>query len=128
MALINIRETSSVNIPVATLTHLSIPTAVLHGSIYWVPKNTIMNITADIALPDGDLMVMSESLSDATNPKDADRFVATISGGKMTMTVFFEKAGNYRFNAARINRGLDRIGAGVHLSFDDIEFDVYAKV
>ena len=112
-------------IPVLPLTNINITNAVLHGSIYWIAENAVMTITGDVALPDGDVMVMAERVVDAIHVVDDARFIATIANGVMTMNVKFVSTGNYKFSAARLNRGLDRIGAGVHLSFDDIEFDVY---
>jgi len=111
--------------PILPLTNINIANAVLHGSIYWIAENTAMTITGDVALPDGDVMVMAERVVDASHVVDDARFIANIANGVMTMNVKFVSTGNYKFSADRLNRGLDRIGAGVHLSFDDIEFDVY---
>jgi len=111
--------------PVVPLTNVVITNAVLHSSIYWVAENTAMVITGNVALPDGDYMLMAERVVDATQVVDDARFIATVLAGVMTINVTFKSTGNYKFSAARLNRGLDRIGAGVHLSFADIEFDVY---
>lgn len=114
-----------VPVPVLPLTGISIANAQLVGSIYWIPENTVMVASGNIALPDGQYMIMVERVIDSSKVVDDARFVATVAGGVMTMNVVFQSTGNYKFSAERLNRGLDRIGAGVHLAFDDIEFDVY---
>ncbi len=117
--------TTSKILPVLPLTNIAITNAVLHGSIYWIAENTAMVITGNVALPDGAYMLMAERVIDATQVVDDARFIATVLAGKMTINITFKSTGNYKFSAARLNRGLDRISAGVHLSFNDIEFDVY---
>ena len=111
--------------PVMPLTNLSITNAEKVGYIYWSEENVSMTITADCALPDGSLIVMAEQVVDATSAVSDTRFKATILDGVVTIQARFSKSGNYMITADRVNRGLDRIGAGVHLSFDDIEFDIY---
>jgi hypothetical protein len=111
--------------PVLSLTNIAITSAQLVGSIYWVSENTLMAITGEVALPNGEYMVMAERVIDATQVVDDARFKATVLNGVMTINATFKITGNYKFSAERLNRGLDRIGAGVHLAFDDIEFDVY---
>lgn len=111
--------------PVLPLTNINITNAVLNGAIYWIAENSPMVITGDVSLPDGSYMVMAERVIDGSQVVDDARFKAIVSNGKMTINAIFKTTGNYLFSADRLNRGLDRIGANVHLGFDDIEFDVY---
>ena len=84
-----------------------------------------MTATGDIALPDGDYMMMAEKVVNGSIVVDDERMKATVLNGSLSMNVSFPNAGNYIISAKRLNEGFDRIGAGIHLSFDDIEFDVY---
>jgi hypothetical protein len=112
--------------PIAPLTNLVIDSpANKVGDIYWLERDTDAVVTGDLALPDGEYMIMAERVANATNVIDDVRFVATILNGKFTMTVHFPITGNYLLTAKRMNEGLDRIGSPVHLSFDDVEFDIY---
>lgn len=112
--------------PVAPLSNLVIDSpANKVGDIYWLQRDTDAVVTADLALPDGEYMIMAERVANATNVIDDVRFVATILNGKFTMTVHFPITGNYLLTAKRMNEGLDRINSPVHLSFDDVEFDIY---
>jgi len=112
--------------PVLPMTNLVVSSeAILTGNIYWLTKDVAATVTADLALPDGEYMIIAERVVDATQVIDDTRFVATVAEGVLTMTVKFEVTGNYLFSATRMNKGLDRIGSPVHLSFDDVEFDVY---
>lgn len=125
MTVINYNPKNITNYLILPLTNVVITNAVLHGSIYWITENAPMVITGNVALPDGDYMLMAERVVDATQVVDDARFIATVLTGVMTINVTFKSTGNYKFSSARLNRGLDRISAGVHLAFDDIEFDVY---
>ena len=110
---------------VVPLTNLTIDSpAILTGNIYWLQNDTDAVVTGDLALPDGDYMIMAERVINATTVVDDVRFVASIASGVFTMTVNFPVTGNYLLSAKRMNEGLDRIGSPVHLSFDDVEFDV----
>ena len=112
-------------IPKIPLTNLAVTNATKVGAIYWAEENVSMTITANCALPDGSLIVMAEQVVDATSAVSDTRFKTDILNGVATIQARFAKSGNYMITADRVNRGLDRIGAGVHLSFDDIEFDIY---
>ena len=112
--------------PILDLTNLTIPApAQLVGNIYWLQSDTLATITADVALPDGDYMIMAERVVDGDRVVDDVRFKATVTSGALTMPVSFPVAGNYLISAKRLNEGLDRIGSPVHLGFDDVEFDIY---
>ncbi len=129
MALIQISKSKSTVdavLPVAVLPLTNVVISVsLIGAIYWVQENDVVTITGDISLPDGEYIVMAERMVDATKAVDDVRFKAIVANGAMTINAKFAQAGNYLISAERVNRGLDRIGTGVHLSFDSIEFDVY---
>lgn len=114
------------DVPVLPLTNLVIANpAKLVGDIYWLAKDTDAVITGELALPDGDYMIMAERVINATTVVDDVRFVSTVANGVFTMTVNFPIPGNYLLSAKRMNEGLDRISSPVHLSFDDVEFDVF---
>lgn len=111
--------------PVVSLTNTLVTGAELVGDIYWAVEGTILTITGDCALPDGDLIVMAEQVVDATNVVSDSRFKAVFLGGQLSITARFDKSGNYMITQERINRGLDRINSPVNLSFDKLEFDIY---
>ena len=127
MAILNYERLINVpHKPVLPLTSLAIASpATLTGDIYWLAKDTDAAVTGDLALPDGDYMIMAERVINATTVVDDVRFVASIASGVFTMTVNFPVTGNYLLSAKRMNEGLDRIDSPVHLSFDDVEFDVF---
>lgn len=116
---------STVEKPVIEVTGIQITGASLNGSIYWIAKDSPVTITANVSLPDGQLMAMVERVVDATVAVDDFRTIATISGEVMTMSFKFPLSGNYIFRCKRLNEGLDRITAAFNLSFEDVEFDVY---
>lgn len=113
--------------PVVKITNIKIPVAELKGSIYWIRKDLPLIITADCPLPNGELMVMVERVINGSNTVDDVRIKAVISEGVMSMSFIFDTSGNYIFRASRLNEGLDRINEPYHLSFDDVEFDVFIE-
>ena len=117
--------TESVVVPILPLTNVVIVGAEIAGAIYWAQEGVTLTITGDCDLPDSELIVMAEQVIDAKTVVSDSRFKATFALGKLSITARFDKSGNYMITQDRINRGLDRIGAGVHLSFDTLEFDIY---
>lgn len=112
--------------PTLPLTNVAISApASLVGAIYWLRKDTLATVTANVGLPDDDYMIMAERVINGSTVVDDVRFKATVVGGVISMPVNFPIPGNYLISATRLNEGLDRIGAGVHLSFDSVEFDIY---
>lgn len=112
--------------PILPLTNLAISSqAALVGSIYWLQKDVTATVTADVSLPDGDYMLMAERVIDAATVVDDIRIKVSVTSGSLTGNINFPVAGNYLISAKRLNAGFDRIGAGAHLSFNDIEFDIY---
>lgn len=113
--------------PSIDILNIQIPAAELNGAIYWVKKDEPVIVTANCALPDGELMVMVEKVIDGSITVDDFRVKAVIATGIMTMSFAFDTSGNYIFRKTRLNEGLDRIGAPFNLNFDDVEFDVYVE-
>ena len=112
--------------PVLPLTNITLSSeAVLTGDIYWLQQGVLATVTATVGLPDGDYMLMAERVIDADTVVDDVRFKANVSSCLLTMNVNFQVAGNYLISAKRLNEGFDRIGSPVHLSFPNVEFDIY---
>ena len=126
MAVINLKKIQvAPTIPTLPLTNVQVTGAVKEGNIWWIPINTEFNVIADVSLPNGNYMIMIERVVDAVNAIDDARFVGVVSEGVITITGKFTDMGNYVATDDRMNRGLDRIGKGVHLQFDDIEFNAH---
>tara|TARA_Y100000034_G_scaffold122881_1_gene168900 strand:+ start:3102 stop:3650 length:549 start_codon:yes stop_codon:yes gene_type:complete len=116
---------SPVPLPVLQVTNVNVSSGMLVGSIHWVPIGAVWVLTANVALPDSQMMIMVERIVDASTPVDDVRFIANISEGILTINGVFEKSGNYVISAERLNRGLSRIGALFRLEFESVEFDAY---
>jgi hypothetical protein len=114
--------------PFIPVTDVSLSAGSLVGEIYWIPVGTAWALTAGVALPDGQMMVMVERVVDATQAIDDIRFIASIANGQLTINGVFDKSGNYVITPERINRGLARINAPFRLAFDKIEFDAYVEI
>lgn len=95
------------------------------GGIWWMPENEAFTLTADVALPDSELMIMSERVVNGDTVVDDMRFIANIANGQVTINGTFKTSGNYQITAERLNSGLARIGMPIELIFNKIEFDVY---
>lgn len=95
------------------------------GDIWWMPENEAFTLTADVALPDSELMIMSERVINGDTVVDDMRFIANIANGQVTINGTFKTSGNYQITAERLNSGLARIGMPIELIFNKIEFDVY---
>ena len=112
--------------PILPLTNVSIASpANLVGAIYWLQKDTLATISGDVALDDGDYMIIAERVINGSTVVDDARFKATILNGVMSMPINFASVGNYIMSAKRLNEGLNRIGSPVNLSFDSVEFDIH---
>jgi hypothetical protein len=115
--------------PQIALTNIAITEANLNGAIYWMPINTAFALTANVQLPNSQMMVMIEQVVRDENGVyqvvNDVRVIANIVDGVVTIKAKFEKSGNYRIKAERLNLGLDEIGAPFNLSFDLIEFDAH---
>lgn len=111
--------------PILTLSNVAIPEATLVGAIYWLKVDTPFTLTADTTLPDGNYMIMVQQVVEISRVNDDVRFIGSVASGVLTINGAFPKMGNYVVTAERMNKALDYIGAGVHLSFDTVEFDVH---
>lgn len=98
------------------------------GNIWWVPVGTTWTLTASIPLPDSQMMVILERIVDGRTSVDDVRFVASIVNGQLTINGKFTISGNFTISADRLNRGLERIGMPIRLSFSMVEFDAYVVV
>lgn len=125
MSLINIGSQKKKVLPEVALTNIKINVQLV-GKIHWIQKAAAFTATADCPLPDGELMVMFEQVIDSKTVVNDTRFKAVVVDGVISISGSFDTTGNWMLTAKRVNRGLDRIGAQFHLSFDPIEFDVYA--
>ena len=102
------------------------------GDIYWLNQSVGFELTADLDIPTElgelatDMIIMAERVVDGFTPVDDHRFLGNINGGQLTISSQsgFGETGNYLILAARLNRGLERIGAPFRVAFDPIEFDV----
>lgn len=105
--------------------------AVKQGEIWWIPKSTVFTLTANVALPNSKMMVMIEQVvrdeSGVYQTVNDMRVIADIANQIVTIKGQFEKSGNYRIKAERLNMGLDEINAPFNLTFDLIEFDAYEQ-
>ena len=95
------------------------------GNIWWLPQNEPFTLTANVALPDANMMIIVERVANGSIVIDDMRVKATIANGVVTINAAFAQSGNYQITAERLNAGLDTIGAGFNLAFDKIEFDAY---
>jgi len=116
--------------PQVSLTNIAITEATLNGAIYWIPTKKPFTLTANVALPDSEMMMIIEQVvrqdNGAYNAISDIRVKASIVSGVVTIQAQFDSSGNYRIKAERLNMGLDEIGAPFNLAFDLIEFDAYA--
>ena len=101
------------------------------GNIWWIEINTSFQITANVGLPNSQMMVIIEQVVRNNNGEyitvNDKRVIANIADGVVTIKGSFERDGNYRITQERLNMGLDEIGAPFNLSFDLIEFDAYEQ-
>lgn len=94
-------------------------------NIHKVNAGAEITITADANVDDYDSWTLIvEKVVNATQVVDDVRFNAISVGGKLTGTGAFDAKGNYLLTAKRTNEGLDRLGVGIHLAFDTVEFNV----
>jgi hypothetical protein len=98
------------------------------GDIWWVQVGSTWTLTADVTLPNGQMMVMLERIVDGLQPVDDVRFIASITSGKLTISGKFDQSGNYTISKERLNRGLERIKAPFRLDFALVEFDAYVAI
>lgn len=119
------KDSTFATIPV---TNVMVTGAIKVGNIWWVPVGTVWTLTANVPMPDGQMMVILERVVDGQTSVDDVRFVASMSNGQLTINGKFDASGNYTISSERLNRGLERIGMPIRLSFDMVEFDAYVTV
>ena len=115
-------------LPKIEVRSVSVSGASLRGKIWWVPINAEAEITAQVDIPDCEMMFISERVLDGSKPIDDLRFIATIQAGPMSVRVKFPLSGNYVISAKRLNDGLKRIEAPFQLDFENVEFDAYVTL
>lgn len=118
-------DPSTVTIPV---TNVLVSGVNKVGDIWWVQVGSTWTLTADVPMPDGQMMVMMERVVDGRQSVDDVRFIATITSGKLTIAGKFDQSGNYTISKERLNRGLERIKAPFRLDFTLVEFDAYVAI
>ena len=125
MTVINTRSkpravTSKPTIPIIPVENIAISGCRKRGKTYWNKKGTLISITADANVPDGEMIIMVEKATGGDL-----RAVVEIAEGKLTTTFAFESYGHYTITKERVNSGLDSISAGFHFDFNPIEFDCH---
>lgn len=110
------------------VTNVVVSGATKVGDIWWVSVGSTWTLTADVPLPNGQMMVMLERIVDGLQSVDDVRFIASISGGTLTIAGKFDQSGNYTISKERLNRGLERIKAPFRLDFTLVEFDAYVVI
>lgn len=96
------------------------------GSIWWLPQGEPFALTANVALPDTQMMIIIERVANGSTVIDDMRVKASIVDGVVTINAALANSGNYQITAERLNQGLETIGAPFRLAFDKVEFDAYA--
>lgn len=96
-----------------------------NGGIWWIPQNERFELTANVALPDTEMMIIIERVANGSNVIDDIRVKAQIIDGVVTINGVFSQSGNYQITAERLNAGLEIIEAPFRLAFDKVEFDAY---
>ena len=96
------------------------------GNIWWLPQGEPFTLTANIALPDTQMMIIIERVANGSTVIDDMRVKASIANGVVTINAALAHSGNYQITPERLNQGLETIGAPFRLMFDKVEFDAYA--
>lgn len=114
--------------PVIPVSNITIVAETLRkvGALYWVEVNNKITVTADVELPDGEMMAIIEQVVRSDLPVDEVRRPVTIVNGKLTLEFTPKATRVHIISAERLNIGLADIGAPFRLSFPKVEFDVYA--
>jgi hypothetical protein len=112
--------------PVIPVTNISVTAATLRevGAINWMDAGNIVDISADVALPNLEMMIMVERIVSGNTAVGDIRRPATIFNGRLSLQFNPKISGNYLLSAERLNVGLAEIGAPFQVAFDKVEFDV----
>lgn len=95
------------------------------GNLYWVQKGNQITVSADVALPNGEMMAIIDQVVNSKTVVDELRQPAVIANGKLTLTFTPEATRVHVISAERLNAGLADIGAQFRVSFPKLEFDVH---
>lgn len=111
------------NKPKYLLKNLEVQGAQKQGDIFWATKGSVVTITGECDLPDDDIIVMVEQVVDMSTVVNDVRGIATIRDGVLSLSIVFDRTGNWLLRPERLNRGLDRIGKPFNFIFNTLEFD-----
>jgi hypothetical protein len=119
--------TPTIQLPIIPITNVMVTAETLRkvGNIFWVEKGKKITVTGDIALPNGEMMVMVEKVVRGSEPVDDIRRPVTIYNGQLHLQFTPKNDGNYILSAERLNAGLLAINKGFQLEFETLEFDIY---
>jgi len=102
-----------------------------NGNKYYLSQGDTVEVTGDI-VDESDVVQTAISASIIKLPitKHADDqattdeiyFTGNLVSGVLTVSGTFNLSGNYKALASRNNRALDRLPAGFHMNFDDVDF------
>lgn len=96
------------------------------GRIHIIPLNEKFTITAKVALPDEEnlILIFERVIKGGQEVVGDVRSVANISAGVLTTTGSFDIKGNYVLTQRRTNEAFVNIGVPVEFVFNTIEFNV----
>jgi hypothetical protein len=102
-----------------------------NGNKYYFNLGDTVEVTGDIVDEAGVVQAaisapiiklpITKHADDQPTP-DEIYFTGNILEGVLTVSGAFNLSGNYKALAARNNRALDRLPAGFHMNFDDVDF------
>ena len=98
------------------------------GNLYWVERGNQITVTADVALPNCEMMTIIDQVVNSKVVVDELRRPALIVNSKLTLIFTPEATRVHVISAERLNAGLAEIGAQFRVSLPKLEFDVYAPV
>lgn len=118
---------AEVSLPVFPVTNVqtTADTMRLVDGSHWVEVKKTITITAAVALPNSEIMLMIEKIVSGNQPVDDIRRTVLIQDGQLQLQFTPKVSGNYLISAARLNAGLAQKGKEYRLAFDDVEFEVY---
>lgn len=96
------------------------------GKMQWVERGNKITVTADVDLPDCEMMSIIDQVINSKVVVDEVRRPVTIHDGKLTLEFTPEASRVHVISAERLNEGLADIKAPFRLAFSKLEFDVYA--
>lgn len=95
---------------------------------FWLEVGNSVQIGADVALPNGEIMVMVERMVRGSTAVSDIRRPVVINNGRLTLTFTPRETGLFVLDAARLNAGLIADGHDFQVAFPTHEFDVYDPV